>query len=153
MIRRQFRPAPPLAGTYRPFRALLDNYEAELTRDERDNAGGTEREEAAEFLKAAMGTTSMRYCHNFCRSVDPKRVPKDKGAFLGLLRKICFGPYRRSGGASSSSPNSLGFKHVFVREVDRGGPRAHEAEGGGSGPSRPAAFENRFSHCTSLLSS
>ena len=132
MIRRRFRPAPPLAGTYRPFRALLGNYEAELTRDERDNAGGTEREEAAEFLRAAMGTAPMRYCHNFCRSVDPNRVPEDEGAFLGLLRRIWFGPYRRRGGASpSSSPNSSGFEHVFVGEVDRGGPGAHEAEGGG----------------------
>ncbi|CAB9498579.1 specific endoribonuclease-B [Seminavis robusta] len=101
--------------TYKTFVALLDNYTAEVGKEE--TLSNAERQEINEFLSAIMQTAPMQFCHRYCRAKKPSDVPESLSGFRNLLFKIWFELYRRSRGGRL---DSSGFEHVFVGEVKDG---------------------------------
>lgn len=103
-------------STYRAFVALLDNYVAEVNTTEVVSA--EEEVETRTFIDAVMHTEPMRFCHAFCRSERPERIPSDPAEFADLLHKLWFKQYKRTKGGAT---DSCGFEHVFVGETKNEG--------------------------------
>ncbi|ELU02840.1 hypothetical protein CAPTEDRAFT_76337, partial [Capitella teleta] len=110
--------------TYKAFRALLDNYEAET-----GNAEVVTQEEFSEnvkFINLIMETAVMKEVHQFL--VDHDKAPAELDDFKRLLYKIWFKLYRRSRNDrlenSKRDLDSSGFEHVFVGET-----RDHDVTG------------------------
>lgn len=101
--------------TYKTFVALLDNYDAEVGKEE--HLSNAERHEITSFLDTILQTAPMQFCHKYCRAKNPDTVPASLSGFRSLLFKIWFELYRRSRGGRL---DSSGFEHVFVGEVKDG---------------------------------
>nr|KAG5702177.1 hypothetical protein BaRGS_033889 [Batillaria attramentaria] len=95
--------------TFRTFRALLDNYELDVTEEE--EVTWEERRENWDFLRAIMKTEVMQEAHRFLASKGV--APEDDDDFMKMLHDIWFRLYRRKGGRGQ---NSCSFEHVFVGE-------------------------------------
>jgi len=96
--------------TFRPFVALLDNYEAEIGIDEADCPSCVQEENA--FLDAIMRTSVMQKAWSFLR--DNGLASSSESGFKEELRQYWFQLYSRSQGLAL---DSSGFEHVFVGEV------------------------------------
>jgi len=98
--------------TYGAFASLLDNYAAETNTTEVVTA--KEMVEEKIFINAIMETAPMQFCHAFCRSENPEKVPASPDEFSNLLRQLWSGLYKRTKGGVA---DSCGFEHVFVGET------------------------------------
>ena len=98
--------------TYKTFVALLDNYDAEVGKEE--NLSNAERQEISSFLDAILQTAPMQFCHKYCHAKNPSGVPASLSGFRTLLFKIWFELYNRSRGGRA---DSSGFEHVFTGEI------------------------------------
>lgn len=101
--------------TYKAFVSLLDNYAAEVNTT--DIVTAEEEAETRYFINEVMRTDAMRFCHAFCRSERPEKVPADPSEFSDLLHKLWFKQYKRTKGGVT---DSCGFEHVFVGETRNG---------------------------------
>ncbi|XP_005099015.1 poly(U)-specific endoribonuclease-A [Aplysia californica] len=95
--------------TYKAFRALLDNYEMDLSEEE--EVTWEERQENYDFLTAIMDTAVMKEAHQFL--VSKEVAPEDEEEFKKMLHDIWFRLFKRKGGRGN---NSCSFEHVFVGE-------------------------------------
>ncbi|VDN09448.1 unnamed protein product [Dibothriocephalus latus] len=93
------------------FRALLDNYKAEVGVSEQETPN--EKQEQEIFLNSLMKSPIIKEVHKYLVSIRlAPRTPRD---FKELLRKLWFTPYRRGRPNDSSA-----FEHVFVGEIKNG---------------------------------
>lgn len=100
------------ARTTTTFIALLDNYEREVGRAERQTA--QEKREESEFLAALLATPVMRFAYEWLRTHgkdDRARKMRTPSDFQHLIFDLWLAPYRRVRDNDSS-----GFEHVFVGE-------------------------------------
>lgn len=96
--------------TYKAFRALLDNYEHELGKQEQVTED--EIKENNHFIDVIMETDVMQILHNYL--VTNEKAPEDVDEFKRELYNIWFKLYRRTKGDRDF--DSCGFEHVFVGE-------------------------------------
>lgn len=104
------------ARTTRAFVALLDNYEREVGKAERQTA--EEKREEAELLNAVCATQVMRFAFEWLKThgKDPRTQKlRSMSDFQTLLFDLWLAPYRRV-----AKDDSSGFEHVFVGE-EKGG--------------------------------
>ena len=102
--------------TTKAFIALLDNYEREVGKAERQTA--QEKREESEFLSALMATPVMRFAFEWIKAhaADPRaKRMRTRSDFEHLLFDLWLAPYRRVRDNDSS-----GFEHVFVGEEKNG---------------------------------
>lgn len=95
--------------TFKTFRDLLDNYELDVTEEEK--VTWEERRENWDFLRAIMKTKVMQEAQRFLAAKGV--APKDDDKFMQMLHDIWFRLYSRKGGRGQ---NSCSFEHVFVGE-------------------------------------
>ncbi|NXY65649.1 ENDUC protein, partial [Callaeas wilsoni] len=98
--------------TFSRLLALLDNYEPQTGRDEKETA--EEQREQKEFLDAALDTPVLALLERFVLS---KGLYPSAEAFRAELHSMWFGLYSRSSGKAL---DSSGFEHVFHGEVKKG---------------------------------
>eukprot|EP01006_Ploeotia_vitrea_P062725 TRINITY_DN84300_c0_g1_i1.p1 TRINITY_DN84300_c0_g1~~TRINITY_DN84300_c0_g1_i1.p1 ORF type:complete len:318 (+),score=53.87 TRINITY_DN84300_c0_g1_i1:48-956(+) len=97
--------------TYKAFRALLDNYTAEVGVKEVETR--RERQETWDFLRVIMDTKPMQYVHKYM--VAKGVASSNIRTFKKQLYDAWFDFYKRG-----TWDDSCGFEHVFCGEVRRG---------------------------------
>ncbi|KAL7055950.1 hypothetical protein AAHC03_022875 [Spirometra sp. Aus1] len=96
---------------YSNFKALLDNYKADVGVSEQETAAEKKEQEA--FLDSLMQSPIIKEVHKYLVSV--RLAPAAAKDFKELLRKLWFTRYRRV-----RSNDSSAFEHVFVGEIKNG---------------------------------
>jgi len=101
-------------GTIPLFRALFDNYDANVNNE--DVPTSAEQGEEGAFLDAVMESAIMQEAYNFLSQTNI--FTGDTAAFRTKLYELWFENYDRA--SSGSALGSSGFEHVFIGELKNG---------------------------------
>jgi len=103
------------SATLRSLLTLLDNYDPDVTRAERETT--QERQEIQAFMDALMNTNDMKEAHKLLKSKG--LFSGDYNSFKGYVKDLWFGLFDNDGNKRTNVLGSSAFEHVFLGETKR----------------------------------